>query len=118
MMGFDEIAVKHGEEAAINAGIAADPDTFELDDEWFGRAGPAVRSIRSSWRTPGAPAASSGRRPRSATIRLDADLTAHFRAGGRGWQTRLNPTLRRAVFGTGSRRSDLAGTVDAGRPAG
>ena len=30
------------EEAAINAGIAADPDTFELDAEWFARARPAV----------------------------------------------------------------------------
>ena len=30
------------EEAAINAGIAADPDTFELDAEWFAKARPAV----------------------------------------------------------------------------
>ena len=30
------------ENAAINAGIAADPDTFELDDEWFARAKPAI----------------------------------------------------------------------------
>ena len=28
------------------------------------------------------------------TIRLDADITAHFRSGGRGWQTRLNDALR------------------------
>ena len=33
------------------------------------------------------------------SIRLDADLAAHFRASGPGWQTRLNDTLRRAVFG-------------------
>jgi hypothetical protein len=26
------------EDAAINAGIAADPDTFELTDEWFAKA--------------------------------------------------------------------------------
>ena len=34
------------------------------------------------------------------TIRLDADVVAHFRDEGRGWQTRLNATLRQAVFGT------------------
>ena len=34
------------------------------------------------------------------TIRLDADVVAHFRNEGRGWQTRLNAALRRAVFGT------------------
>ena len=30
------------EEAAINAGIAADPDNPELDDEWLKRARPAI----------------------------------------------------------------------------
>lgn len=39
---FDEIAALYGEETAIQAGIASDPDTFELDDEWFRRARPAV----------------------------------------------------------------------------
>lgn len=31
------------------------------------------------------------------TLRLDADLLAFFRAGGAGWQTRLNAALRKAV---------------------
>ena len=39
---FDEIADLYGEEVAIQAGIASDPDTFELDDEWFRRARPAT----------------------------------------------------------------------------
>ena len=30
---FEEIASEYGEDAAINAGIAADPDTIELDEE-------------------------------------------------------------------------------------
>ncbi len=30
------------EDAAINAGIAADPDAPELDDPWFARAKPAI----------------------------------------------------------------------------
>jgi hypothetical protein len=39
-------------------------------------------------------------------LRLDADLLAHFRASGPGWQTRLNATLRRAArLGTGTKRA-------------
>jgi len=30
------------EDALINAGIAADPDAFELSDEWFDKAKPAT----------------------------------------------------------------------------
>ena len=33
------------ENAEINAGIAADPDTFELDEEWFANARPAVEVV-------------------------------------------------------------------------
>ncbi len=29
------------------------------------------------------------------TLRLDADVLAHFRASGPGWQTRINATLRK-----------------------
>ena len=42
---FDEIAGKYGEEAAINAGIAADPDTYELDEEWIKEARPASEVV-------------------------------------------------------------------------
>lgn len=31
------------------------------------------------------------------TIRLDSDVIAHFRQGGKGWQTRLNDALRETV---------------------
>ena len=31
------------------------------------------------------------------TLRLDADLLERLRASGRGWQSRLNATLRKAV---------------------
>lgn len=33
----------------------------------------------------------------STTLRLDADVLAHFRAQGDGWQTRINATLRKAI---------------------
>ena len=41
-MTFTEIKARYGEETAINAGIARDPDTFELDADWFARARPAI----------------------------------------------------------------------------
>ena len=31
------------------------------------------------------------------TIRLDADIVEHFKRSGRGWQTRINDELRKAV---------------------
>ena len=31
------------------------------------------------------------------TIRLDAEVVAHFKARGRGWQTRINEALRRVI---------------------
>ncbi|KUM25797.1 hypothetical protein AU467_24505 [Mesorhizobium loti] len=31
------------------------------------------------------------------TLRLDSDVVARFRAGGPGWQTRINEILRKAV---------------------
>ncbi|RDE08009.1 BrnA antitoxin family protein [Pelagibacterium lacus] len=36
----------------------------------------------------------------STTIRLDADVIAHFREGGPGWQSRINAALRKAMSGT------------------
>ena len=31
------------------------------------------------------------------TIRLDADLVAHFKSMGKGWQTRINDELRKVL---------------------
>jgi uncharacterized protein (DUF4415 family) len=31
------------------------------------------------------------------TLRLDSDVVAAFRAGGAGWQSRMNEVLRKAV---------------------
>ena len=38
----DDVPLTRKEDAAVRAGIAADPDTFEADDEWFRRAKPAA----------------------------------------------------------------------------
>ena len=88
------------EEVAIRAGIASDPDAAELDDAWFAKARPVSEAH------PGIVQRARRYRGRQTeptkdhiSIRLDADLAAHFRASGPGWQTRLNAVLRRAVFG-------------------
>jgi len=71
-----------------------DPDDApELTDGWFAKAdlyqgGKLIRR---------------GGRPKKAApkqavnIRLDPDVLARFRAGGPGWQSRINAALRKAV---------------------
>jgi uncharacterized protein (DUF4415 family) len=36
-------------------------------------------------------------RKRRVTIMLDPDVIEHFKAGGKGWQTRVNTALRKAA---------------------
>ena len=97
---FDDIAADYGEETAINVGIAQDPDAPEWTEEDWARARPAIEVdpelVEWSRRTRG-----KQRAPvkELISIRLDPDITEYFRSTGPGWQTRLNDTLRRAVFG-------------------
>ena len=86
------------ENAAINSGIAADPDTFVLDDEWFANALPAKRFF-----SPEAYAQLCAMRQRGpknkplkvpTTIRFDADVLAALKASGKGWQTRVNDAVK------------------------
>ena len=35
--------------------------------------------------------------PLPVTLRLDSDVVRHFRATGKGWQTRINDILRKAA---------------------
>ncbi len=75
------------EDAAINAGIAADPDTFELKGPHLDRMQPLRR--------PGRPRAVHPKVPM--TMRVDADVLDAIKASGTGWQTRVNRVLREAV---------------------
>jgi uncharacterized protein (DUF4415 family) len=81
----------------ITASKWVDPDEAPyLDRDWFERA-----EIREGGRLI-RPARSTGR-PKKATakqavnIRLDPDVVAHFRAGGPGWQSRINAALRKVA---------------------
>jgi uncharacterized protein (DUF4415 family) len=70
------------EDEAINAGIAADPDTYEL----------GAPDLARMTRQVGRPAGSGSKR--QLTVRFDADVIDAFKAGGDGWQTRMNDALR------------------------
>ena len=111
-MTFAEIEAKYGEEAAINAGIAADPDAFEADAEWFAKARPArevMPEFVERWRK--ARDAGEIRMRGFVMVEIDVDLAEHFQnGGGEGddWNKRLNDTLRKAVFGKQARRGTLA----------
>ena len=64
----------------------------ELSDEWFERAdvhegGKLVRRGRPPLPEP----------KQSTSLRLDADVLAHYRGTGRGWQSRINAALRKAA---------------------
>ena len=88
------------ENAAINAGIAADEDNHELDENWFAKAQPANETFAPETYA----ALVAMKRPRGrpkadetkvfTAIRLDADLLETFKASGKGWQTRVNAALR------------------------
>ena len=99
-MTFDEVEEQYGEEIAINVGIARDPDTWEWTDEDWARARPAIEVdpelVEWSLRTRGKQKAPTKEK---VTIRLDTDIVARLRESGKGWQTRLNDTLRKAVLG-------------------
>ncbi len=71
------------EEAAIMAGIAADPDTYEVSDAEF-------KTMRR-----GRPAGSGTKT--LVSLRLDSDILAKYKAAGAGWQTRINEVLKRAA---------------------
>jgi len=45
----------------------------------------------------GRPALAPHERKQRVTMFVDPDIIAHFKKNGRGWQTRLNDTLRKAI---------------------
>ncbi len=90
------------EDEAINRAIAEDPDTFELDDEWFAKARPVwdfpdlVALLQANGKL-GRPPLPEDQKKRRVTLHLDPDVLDRLREGGKGWQTRANATLRAAL---------------------
>lgn len=75
----------HEEDAAITAAAAADPETRVLTDAEWEQVTPRLQR---------------GGRPRLAnpkqlaSLRLSPEVLAHFRAAGKGWQTRIDQALK------------------------
>ncbi len=73
------------EDIAIKAGIASDPDTYELSDEEFSKLRPVGRPLAKITKD-------------KITIRLSREVTDYFRATGKGWQTKMDKILLEYVI--------------------
>lgn len=69
------------EDQEINRGIAADPDTYVPSDEAFARMKRRGRPRSDAPKV-------------QLTVRYDRDVVDAFKAGGPGWQSRMNDALR------------------------
>ena len=57
--------------------------------------GKLVRPANGTWTKPGRPPSANPKR--QVTLRLDPDVIEKFRATGKGWQSRINAELRKAL---------------------
>lgn len=91
--------ITDAEEAEIQRKIASDPDAPEATDEQLAKAKPfreALPELAASIdraRKRGRPALEHPRQQIS--LRLDPDIIEHYKATGKGWQSRLNDDLRK-----------------------
>ena len=86
------------EDAEINRQIAEDPDTFELDEEWFRNAKPSAEIIPDILERYHREQEDlkSGRKERL-RILVDKDVLDYFRSEGGDWHDRINEELRKVV---------------------
>ncbi|GAB1368701.1 BrnA antitoxin family protein [Azonexus hydrophilus] len=89
------------EAAAIDAGIAADPDSREWSEADFAQAKPASEFFDQKTYAGLTALSQRGKRgPQKAptkeriTIRLSPNVVETFRATGEGWQTRIDEALQ------------------------
>ncbi|MGK9171169.1 BrnA antitoxin family protein [Inquilinus limosus] len=86
------------EDAAIQRGIDADPDTVELTEEMVVRMRPAAEAapeIVAAYRRTRGPQKAPTKQ--LVSLRLDREVLERFRAKGPGWQRLINDALRKAV---------------------
>ena len=86
------------EEAAIQAGITADPENPEWTAEDFKNAKPfkeVFPDLYESWKRARGPQKTPTKQ--LVSLRLDRDVIEHFKAQGPRWQTRINAALRAAM---------------------
>lgn len=82
------------------------PDDWDDNPEWteedFANARPASEVMGPEMaaklvRQRGRPPKAEGEKKEAVSIRLSPEVLAHFRAGGEGWQTRIDEALRKIV---------------------
>jgi uncharacterized protein (DUF4415 family) len=83
------------------------PEGYEENPEWTdettARSRPASAVLAPhavaalTKRGPGRPAGSTSSTKTQVALRVDNDVIERFRAGGAGWQSRMNEALRKAV---------------------
>ncbi len=84
----------NAENAAIEAGIAADPENPEWTAEDFAAARPAAEIVPKLARRRGAQKMPT---KELISLRLDRNILDCLRASGPRWQSRVNATLRAAL---------------------
>ena len=77
-----------------------DDDLPEWTEDQFARAqfsigGKIIRPAQGTLTKPGRPPSANPQR--QVTLRLDPDVIEKFRATGKGWQSRINAELRKAL---------------------
>lgn len=77
-----------------------DDDLPEWTEDQFARAqfsigGKVIRPAQGTLTKPGRPVSENPKR--QVTLRLDPDVLDSFRATGKGWQSRINAELRKAL---------------------
>lgn len=91
------VEITDEEEARIQAGIAQDPDNPELTAEELASLRPASEVLPPALYAALIRSSEDGRAAADATVRLDPDVLAHFRATGPDWQARVNAALRASI---------------------
>jgi len=90
-------ALSDAAEARIQAGIAADPDNPEWTAQDFRRAKPFTKAF------PALSESQRGRGPQkeptkvAVSLRLTREVIERFKAGGPGWQSRIDKALKKAA---------------------
>jgi uncharacterized protein (DUF4415 family) len=92
------VRLSRKEDRVVTAAAANDADNPELTDADFARLRPAAAVVPDlvQWVRRGRGLQKAPTK-QLVSLRLDRDVLAHFRRYGRGWQSRINTTLRKAA---------------------
>jgi len=91
-----------------------DDENPEWTEEDFRRARPAAEVLPPELlailpkRKPGQRGPQRAPVKTKISLRVDAEVLAHYKATGPGWQTRVNDALKKAAFGKPSRKGRAA----------